>query len=802
MSTLVIVESPNKIKLLSSILGKKYKVIASCGHIMDLNKKNLSVDIENNFKPSYFEIDTKKNIIENIKKEAKNMKNILVAGDIDFEGTFINWSIKKILNLKNPRTLEFIALTKNDVLAALNKETYINKLHLKAQKTRRILDRLCGYLLSSELIKIFGMTNISAGRVQNVVTKLIVEKEEEINKFLNGENISFYNIKGIFDFKNPCINNVNSVYSIKINSQEELENTMEKLSDTTFDIIDIQNKDIFNKQPKPFNTSTIQQVANTRYGYSSNKIMQLLQSLFTKGYITYIRTTSIQLSEECLKLTEKYILDNYGKEYYNKTIYKDKTENSENSHEAIRYTSNENTPEYLKSKLNTDELKIYILIFNTTLASQMKPQKVNQMKIFIKPKNLDDNFIANINVTLFEGYKILFKTLDSYNINNDNNDINIIDNDVKLSKDKLNEITLKTIPTYNIITAKESYNNPPLRYSEATLINKLDVKNLNIGRPSTYATIIAKIQNRMYVKKQDIQGIKKIVNVYELNKNNNDIVLSEEIVFIGQEKNKFVPTDLGIKITKFLNEYFANIMEYSFTSKMEKNLDLIAKGELKDIECLNEFYSIFKRNLNNIRSLNVQNEIKNKNTKSLGKFPKTNQEIFATFARYGWVIKMKDENNKFIYAPIREPLTFENITLDDAIKLFEYPKHLGSYNDISIILNKGKYSLYLTYGSEKISIKTENINLEDAIKLIEQNKEKYLHVIENKDYNYKILEGKYGKYINVSPKKKTLKKFNVKLPTEYIKDDKFKTLTVEQITEIINNRPRKTFKKSYTKRKK
>jgi DNA topoisomerase-1 len=782
MVNLVIVESPNKIKLLSSILGKDYKVIASCGHIMDLNKSKLSIDINNNFKPTYCEIDTKKSVIQNIKKEAKGIKNILVAGDIDFEGTFINWSIKKILKLKNPRTLEFIALTKKDVIEALKKETYINKFHLKAQKTRRILDRLCGFLISPELIKIFKMINISAGRVQSVVTKLIVEKEKDIIEFLNGDNKSYYNIKGTFDFKNPTIKNINSIYSNKIKSQSENEDILEKISDTTFNIINIENKEVINKSPKPFNTPTIQQTANIRYGYSAAKTMQVLQSLFTKGYITYIRTTSIQLSDECLNLTEKYILENYEDKYFNKTIYKDKKENSENSHEAIRYTSNENTPEFLKSLLSDDELKIYTLIFNTTLASQMKPQKITQTKIYIKPKNLDDCFVSTINTTKFEGYKILFKNLEED------------EDETKLSREKIDKITLKTIPTYNIITSKEVYNNPPTRYSEASLINKLDVKNLNIGRPSTYASIITKIQERNYVKKQDVQGLKKTINTYELNKDKENIETSDEIIYIGQEKNKFVPTELGITITEFLNKYFSDIMDYTFTAKMEKNLDLIAKGELSRVDCLKEFYNVFEKNLKNVKSSNVQNEFKNKNTRILGIHPETKQEISATLARYGWVVKMKKED-KFVYAPIREPLTPETITLNDAIILFEYPKNLGNYKDIQVILNKGRFSLYLTYGSEKISVTENNINLKDAIELIKINKEKYLLVIENKDYIYKILDGKFGKYINVNPTKKTLKKFNVKLPKEYDENDKYKTLTIDQIKEIINNKPKTKFRK-------
>lgn len=790
-STLVVVESPNKINILSKILGKKYKVVASCGHIMDLAKKELSIDIDNKFEPTYKPLEDKKKIINNLKTEfnKENIKDVLLCGDIDFEGTFINWSVKTVLKLKNPKTLEFIALTKEEVLKGLKQETYINQYHLEAQQTRRILDRLCGFLISPKLFQIFG-SNVSAGRVQSIVTKLIVEKEKEIQEFIKLDKGSLYYLTGDFKYLTTEFNNC------KFNKTIEKDNILDLLNimkSSTYTIFNIEEHKIVNKPLKPFNTSSIQQTCNSYFGYSTKTIMNILQSLFTKGYITYHRTTSVQLSDECLDMCKEYILENYGEKYYNKTIYKDKKENSENSHEAIRYTSNENLPNIIKDKITLEELKIYTLIFNTTLMSQMSNQIINELELQIEVNDLKDNqqyFITKLKYQEFDGFTILKKANENFI------DKNIFNSFKKLKNKKVNMIK---------INANEKYQNPPQRYTEASLVNKLSPKNLNIGRPSTYASIVSKIQDREYVTIKNIEGInKKVINyIIEDNKINSE----NDIIVIGKENNKFVPTDIGVNITEFMEINFKNIMDYKFTADLEQKMDLIANNKYSKLECLKEFYDILKENLDRIKI----DKIKKDNMKILGIHPETKQEIILSNGRYGWFIKMKN-----IYPEIKKvnlSVSLKNIdinpneiTLEHAIELFKYPKLIGKYENKNVFLNNGRFSYYLMFDNKNISIPKadienfseycENITIDNAIEIIKSKQNNCLFELKDKINTYKIYEGQYGKYIRISSIK-TGKSKIIKLPKEYL--ETYQNLTIKQIKEI--KPPKRNFRKFKTQKR-
>lgn len=586
MKSLVICESPNKVKTLENILGKDFIVKATKGHILDLKKGNgnIGVDINNNFAVEYKPLSTRKKEIEEIKDVYKNnkFKEIYLAGDIDYEGSFINWSVKEILGLKNPRTLEFICLTKEEVTKALKKQTYINPNHLEAQKTRRVLDRLCGFKVSPEIIKLFGKNN-SFGRVQTVVAELIVDKEKEINDFLNNNiNNSYYTLNAEFSY-----DNINFKSNSKdIIDKQDIQNLLNDLQNGEYYIDNIETKTLSNNPPNPFNTSSIQQFCNSHFGLSVKSIMDILQKLFEKGYITYHRTSSIQLSKECLDMVKELIDKDFDIEHYKRTIYKDKDENTENSHEAIRYTDNENTPENLKDKLNDLELKVYTAIYNNTIQSQMPPEKIQQIKLFIKNKNIKSKkyenltFISTFNKQLFNGFKIL---------NNSNDDIDDSDFDI------IETLEINDIIDYNFINAKETYKNPPTRFTEASLINQLSPKNLNIGRPSTYASIITKIQERNYVEITDIKGIEKEINIINTTKNN--IEEKKEKVYIGEERKKFKPTELGIQVIDFSKKYFNNIMDYNFTSKLEEKIDLISEGKLTYLNCIKDFYNVLNNSL-------------------------------------------------------------------------------------------------------------------------------------------------------------------------------------------------------------
>lgn len=754
MKYLIIVESPNKIKTLENIFKDQkddFKIIATAGHILDLDKKNMGIDLRN-FEPHYIQIKDKSNIINNLKKTYKDFKpdEVLLAGDIDFEGTFINWSVMNILNLNEGRTLEFIALTKEEVLNAFKKKTYINYHHLDAQQTRRILDRLCGFSITGELFKLYG-GNISAGRVQSVVAKLIIDKENEINEWFKNSNDKYYELKGL------TIDNIPFKYDKYLNDVNNLNIFLQK----PYLISDIKHNKIITKPPKPFNTSTLQQKANTLYHFSSNSTMNILQSLFTKGLITYHRTTSIILSNECIKLCKEYINENFGEEYYEKRIYKDKTNNSENSHEAIRQTTNNFKPDNLTSQ----ELKIYQLIFITTTQSQMKDKISDELIIKFnndEMKNKDNsNFIINSKKTLFKGFTI-FK-------NNDNDEEELKNYNELNNKNIGDEIIIKNI------YVKEKYDNPPARYTEATLINKLSPKNLNIGRPSTYASIIEKIKKRNYVEIKDIEG--KLINTTDYLIENDEIKEIKSNFIIGEEKNKFTPTELGIKIINFMNNYFDNIMDYHFTADLENKMDLIGENKLSKFETLKNFYNDLKIGLD--KTEKMINERKDLIVGQRG-----GKDIILKNGRYGEYIEWNDK--KISCKDINDKIENLNDRYNDLIDKIENNEMEFKYKRTKIIVKNGRYGKYFEYKGKNYSIKDIDEINDDVIKnIIEENESKIL----KKVGRYEIINGPYGPYFKYG------KKF-IGIPKTYKVDD----LTNDDIKKIIDDDKNKPKKKFYKKK--
>lgn len=749
MKYLVIVESPNKIKTLEDILKDEkdeFKVIATAGHILDLEKKNMGVDLRT-FKPSYVEIAAKKSIITNLKKTYNSFKPdvVLLAGDIDFEGTFINWSVKETLHLENPRTLEFIALTKDDVLKALKKETYINPHHLDAQQTRRILDRVCGFSITGELFKLYG-GNISAGRVQSVVSKLIIDKEKEIEEWMKNDKKSFYNIKGNVDNE---FNSVAKYGEVEFESVEDLD-----IFKGQYKIIKKSNKQNNIKPQKPFNTSTLQQKANTIFHFPSSLTMNVLQSLFTKGLITYHRTTSIVLSDECLDMCREYICNEYGEEYYEKRIYRDKSNNSENSHEAIRHTTNNPTP----SGLNANEMKLYKLIFNTTIQSQMKDKIVDEMKVELSNGEIDDCFVVSVKKNVFKGWDMKEEDCREY--------------------EWFEEKNVDDIINFKEIDFIERYDNPPARYSEATLINKLSPKNLNIGRPSTYASIIEKIIKRGYVEIKDVEGKEMKTKNYIMDKDGK-IEEVESVFMIGSEEKKFKPTELGIKIVKFMNDNFSNIMDYHFTAELENKLDLIGEDKLKKNETLREFYKELKIGLDKTKEFIKENKKGNVVGMRDGK------EIVLKGGRYGEYIEWNGEkiNCKDVDCNIEDLNERYNNLIDKKKNVVE---ETYTYKRTKIVMKNGRYGKYFEYGGKKYSVKCEEVN-NDVIKdIIEEGEKKII----KKVGRYEIINGPYGPYFKNGVK-------IIGVPKEYDIDK----LTVDDIKLIIENDKAKPKKKFYRKKK-
>lgn len=781
---LVVVESPGKIKKLEHILGAGYKVIASVGHIMDLDPKKMSIEIENNFNPIYIINADKTSVVKNLKEYAKISDDVLIASDEDREGETIAWCVAHVLGIKKPKRITFNSITKTELMKAVKSPRQIDNNMVNAQKARRILDRIVGYELSPLLDKHMGQKCLSAGRVQSVVARLIVDRENEIKKFFSGELESYFKFKGnflsvdksfnanLYDLEGVNNDGVFKGNTSKIENETGARKFIEKCMKSVFKVAHIFSKKRTQGPSPPFTTSTLQQEGSRKFGFSSKRTMTAAQHLYEAGYITYMRTDSVNLSEEALQNIKKYVIERYGDNYYRRLEYKSKSKNTQEAHEACRPTDvYTESVENNNGKIGNDEIRLYSLIWKRTVASQMKPAEYNVTSIQISiSEDKEHFFMTNIENLIFPGF------LAVYNIENIEGEEDDEEGENKnIQVPKIGE----ELKTNNIIGIQE-YARPPGRYNEASLIDKLDPKNLNIGRPATYASIISKILEREYVKVVDIPGVEKDSLTLTWNGTDNEIIEEAEKVILGKEKNKFTPTHLGTLVTNFLLHYFPKIMDYKFTSGMEDKLDDIANGDLVWNEVLKEFYDEFHPLVMNNWAKKA--EVEDKYTKLLGCDPKTGNEIYATMAKFGPVVKQIPKIGKPKYAPIKEPLLLESVTFNDAIKLFEFPKLLGKYEKNKVLLNKGEYGFYITMGSFKFSVDKENITLNEVIELIKSKQKKALAQFESDSKIFLVLEGPYGKYINVSDNK-TKKKYNISLP----KDEDVKNLTLVKIQSIISS---------------
>lgn len=805
---LVIVESPGKINKIESILNelypkKRFIVMASVGHIIDLCKKNLSVDVDDKFKPEYEPIDSKKKeVIKKLKLGAKNASEVLLATDEDREGEMIAWSLKETLKLDNVKRIVFNSITKEEIKKAVENPTIIDENMVNAQKTRRILDRLLGYKISPILWKSANQP-LSAGRVQSVVVELIIDKENEINDFIKNSKGSYYKFIGELLHKSEMLkcnlinkskknkieiensdeneesNNNNK--KVKIENKEKALELMNILKESEYKVIEILEKERIQRPSPPFTTSTLQQEAARKLGFSVKQTMSSAQRLYEAGLITYMRTDSVNLSDDAIKQISKFVKEQYGKEYLNIIKYKSKSGNTQEAHEAVRPSNISKKGIDMNAKITGSEVSLYNLIWKRTVSSQMSAAKFSVTNIIIDiTKSKKYNFLSAVEKLKFKGY------LSVYNYN-DEKDKDIL-NKIPKKNDKLQIKCVKGL---------EEFDKPPTRYNEASLVNKLDPKNLNIGRPATYSSIIDKIQDKRYVTKQDINGIEKqIINlILESNK------ISEEKtkILLGKESNKLVPTDIGKLVTSFLISNFPEFMDYKFTAKMEDELDEISEGKKIWHKILDKFY---KKLIPLIEKASLENKkILDSTSKILGKYTNTNNEIIARVGKYGPMLEMTIEGTKKpMYAPIKLPLTLENITLKDAIKVFEYPKEICKYKRNKVLLYNGKYGPYLKIGKDSHSIKLEENEKFDESKITEEFVINLMESIEKKDlwkesdnnYAYTILNGPYGKYVNIKNlTKKSAKPYNVSL------NDKIdlENLTLEKLKLLIEKKKNTKFKK-------
>jgi len=778
---LVIVESPGKIKKINEYLGSDYIVKASFGHVQDLDKKTLSIDVDNNFTPFYIISPDKSKVVKELKDLASKCQEVILASDEDREGEAIAGSLKSVLKLKDPKRIVFHEITKKAITDAVDNPRLIDQNLVDAQCARRLLDRLMGYKISPILWSY--KIGESAGRVQSVVVRILVDKEKEIADAISEP---FLKTTADFSIKDTKFNGTLNYQFTKIEDANTFLKSITK--DTIFKVISVENKQSIRKPSAPFITSTLQQDASTKMGFAVKRTMDAAQKLYEAGLITYMRTDSTNLSEDALKSCEKYIKKEFGKEYSDMKTYTSKNKGAQEAHEAIRPTQiDKSDPEFNSS--DGDQQKIYQLIWKRTVASQMANAKINIQTISIDAlknktsllvfKSKQYNFISSLENIEFDGFLKLY--------DNSNEDDETV-------KGKI-EIKEKDIIDMNKLKVAEEYTKLPLRFNEAGLIKFLE-KN-GIGRPSTYASIITKIIDRKYVEIKNIDGVKKDSKCLELT-NNKTFAIKESVkeIRVGKENKKLVPTEEGLKVIKFLLENFEPIMDIKFTADFEEYLDKIAEGKAKWYNILNQFYQLF-----NPICIKLNKEVKANSTitnadKSLGIDEETGLEIFTGAGKFGPYVKRLESSDsiKWKYASVKT----DHILLEEAILLLKYPVCLGTFNKKLVLLHKGQFGLYVKYGDQNIAIKDieeEDIDLNSIKPLLEGGSSTKSFTVKNKIINVK--SGQYGPYLQVVSGKT---KSNIPIPKSYDIEE----ISLEDVLTIIadkNGTEKKTEPKKIDKKK-
>jgi len=753
MKTLLIVESPAKSKTIEKLLGKNYIVLSSFGHIRNLDKKSIGIEIENNFKPIYKILSDRNKQIKAIEEAIKKVDNVLLASDEDREGEAIAWHCAIVFKLKTDiqNRICFHEITKSALEHAVANPRKIDMSMVYSQQARRILDRLVGFKLSPLLWKHIA-PKLSAGRVQSSALKVLIDQERDIGKHLEKK---YYKTSGIFN------KNIHSSLNTNFESSDDTHTFLNDCKNAIFSIKSIDKKNSERKPPPPYTTSSIQQDIGSRFNISSKITMGILQKLYENGFITYHRTDSTNISTQIQDEIKKYIVEKYTKKYSHARIYKSKIKCAQEAHEAIRPTHIDN--EELNDTYNELEKKIYDIIWKRTVASQMSAQMVDVYTISISISNRKELFITKIEKEIFDGYRKIYH---DFKDENDDND------EVTSSDSILNMIKEKDYVIYSKITSTEKNQTPPARYTESSLIKKME--KIGIGRPSTYSNIIETIMERKYVEKSDIKGKKIDIHIYTLEKNNIDNTI-QSIVF-GEEKKKLVPTDLGINTINFLETNFSEILDINFTSNLEEKLDDIANSKLIWNDVVNDFYKKF---IPNIEKLN------NEKITSKKRFIGNNKDgipVYSYIAKYGPVLQIGEEKD-IKYIKLDSKYSISTVTIDDYYEITKFPRKIGNYKDKDIIIKNGMYGYYIFYNDNNYKLlenMDENISLEDAINCIEQ---KVNNNLINKIDKYTIKNGPYGYYIIYN------KKF-YNIPKEYDIDK-----LTKEICDIIIKIPKKKYVK-------
>ena len=767
---LVIVESPAKAKTIEKFLGKDFTVKSSFGHVMDLSKKNLGVDIENGFIPNYEISIDKKKIVSELKKLAKNAEMVWLASDEDREGEAISWHLFNALKLDESKTkrIVFHEITKTAIVKAIENPRGIDKKLVDAQQARRVLDRLVGFELSPLLWKKV-KPSLSAGRVQSVAVRLIVEREEEIKNF---KVTSSYKVVAKFEVEN---NKGKAKFIAELpkrfKTKKEAIEFLERCKDAEFTISNVEKKPGKKSPAPPFTTSTLQQEASRKLGFSVGNTMRVAQKLYESGKITYMRTDSLNLSNLALGMAKKQITELYGEEYVKTRKFSTKIKGAQEAHEAIR-------PTYMNNKSaggDASQMKLYELIWKRTIASQMSDAQLEKTNVTVDISTTKEKLVAKGEVIKFDGFLKVY--LESTDDENNDNQKNILPPLNKGEKLQLNEMM-----------ADERFTKYSPRYTEASLVKKME--ELGIGRPSTYAPTISTILKREYVVKEDRDGRKRDYNVIILkSKKINEEVRSEKT---GFEKAKLFPTDIGSLVNKFLLEFFDNIMDYNFTASVEKEFDEIAAGQKKWNKMIKEFYGPFHAKVENT----LENAKKYSGERLLGVDPKTGLNIFVKIGRYGPIAQLGDTESeeKPKFAGLKKDQSIETVTLEDALELFKFPRSIGEFEEKEMTVAIGRFGPYVKHNSLFFSLsKTDNpmsVTRERAIEIIEakRQKDKENTIREfDEDPTVKVLKGRFGAYIKIKTK-------NFKIPKGTDPESlSFKDCI--KISEDPKNAPKKAFKR-------
>ncbi len=700
---LVIVESPAKAKTIEGYLGKDFVVKSSFGHVRDLAKKGVAIDVDNDFAPVYEISPDKKALVAELRKLVKGVDVVWLATDEDREGEAISWHLYETLGLdkKETRRITFNEITKSAITKAIESPREINKELVDAQQARRILDRLVGFELSPVLWRKV-RPSLSAGRVQSVAVRLIVEKEREIEAH---ETMTYYKV--VAQFK-TAKGGIRAEVSRNLNSEQEVNTLLESCRTAPFAVSNVTMKPAIKKPTAPFTTSTLQQEASLKLGFNVSRTMQVAQRLYEAGHITYMRTDSVNLSDTAIEAAQKEIEKAYGSEFSNPQKYTNKSSSAQEAHEAIRpsnFSSHSITGE-------REQERLYDLIWKRAISSQMSDAKLERTTIKLNADGVADTFIAKGEVIKFEGFlKVYLETT--------------LDDDAE--EDEYTSGLLPSVSEGEVVNTDEikvtqRFSRAPSRYVEASLVKKME--GLGIGRPSTYAPTISTIQKRGYVEKPERDGKERVYDQWRLKGGEIEKIQLSEIT--GREKNKLFPTDIGILVTDFLVEHFGKIMEYSFTAKVEQEFDEIAKGLVGWTEMLHDFYTPFHLNVEDT----LENSERVTGERELGMHPESGRRIIARIGKFGPMVQIGDEQvdgEKAIFASLRKEQSINSITLEEALELFKFPKTVGQYESDDVVVAEGRFGPYVRFKDAFVSIpkgeEIGSVDLARAIELIELKRE-------------------------------------------------------------------------------